>query len=132
MHAAKRAHFPQVGWFIIVNLLTLRFSRTQKMVHVIATISTAAGSRAKFLEEFHRLVPTVRAEAGCIEYGPTIDVETGINGLLAARNDVVTVVEKWESVEALDAHLKAPHMLRYREAVKNFVASVEIRVTQPA
>jgi quinol monooxygenase YgiN len=102
------------------------------MIHVIAAISTTAGSRAKFLEEFHRLVPSVRAEVGCIEYGPTIDVETGINGLPTLRNDVVTVVEKWESVAALDAHLKAPHMLRYRETVKELVAGVEIRVTQPA
>jgi quinol monooxygenase YgiN len=102
------------------------------MVHVIATISTNPGFRAKFLEEFRRLVPLVRAEAGCIEYGPTIDVGTTISGLPAARNDVVTVVEKWESIEALDAHLKSPHMLRYREAVKELVAGVEIRVTEPA
>ncbi len=102
------------------------------MVHIIASITTTSGSQARFLEEFHRLVPLVRAEAGCIEYGPTIDVDTNIDGLPAARGDVVTVVEKWDSVEALDAHLKAPHMLRYRERVKNLVASVEIRVLKPA
>ena len=101
------------------------------MVHVIATISTTSGSLAQFLEEFHRIVPLVRAETGCIEYGPTIDVETNIAGLPAVRGNVVTVVEKWDSVEALDAHLKAPHMLRYREAVKDMVASVDIRVLRP-
>jgi quinol monooxygenase YgiN len=132
MAPAALPHFSPTVRFIIVNLVTTLYFRTQKMVHVIATISTTAGSRTKFLEEFRRLVPLVRAEAGCIEYGPTIDVGTTIGGLPAARNDVVTVVEKWESIEALDAHLKSPHMLRYREAVKELVAGVEIRVTQPA
>jgi quinol monooxygenase YgiN len=102
------------------------------MIHVIATITTNAGSRSKLLDEFRRLVATVRAEAGCIEYGPTVDVDSGIDGLPGARDDVVTVVEKWDTVAALDAHLRAPHMLRYREAVKDLVKSVDIRVTQPA
>ncbi|HEX4416036.1 MAG TPA: putative quinol monooxygenase [Lacipirellulaceae bacterium] len=102
------------------------------MIHVIASITTAPGSRAPFLEEFNRLVPSVRAEAGCIEYGPTLDVETGIAGIPGTREDVVTVIEKWQSVEALDAHLRAPHMLQYRTAVKDFVTIVEIRVTRPA
>jgi len=102
------------------------------MIHVLATIRTAAGRRGDFLQEFRRLAPLVRAEAGCIEYGPTTDVETGIAGLPAAREDVVTVVEKWENVVALAAHLAAPHMLRYREAVKEMLAEVDIRVMEPA
>src|SRR5262249_79384 len=103
-----------------------------KMIHVIATITTNAGSRTKLLDEFRKLMPTVRAEAGCIEYGPTIDVDSGIDGLPGRRDEVVTVGEKWESVAALDAHLKAANMLRYRGAVKDLVKSVDIRVTQPA
>ena len=34
--------------------------------------------RDAFLAEFQRIVPLVHAEAGCLEYGPTIDVPTGI------------------------------------------------------
>jgi quinol monooxygenase YgiN len=102
------------------------------MIHVIATIQTVPGKRAELLAEFHRLVPVVRAEVGCIEYGPTVDVNSGIDGLPAVRDDVVTVVEKWENVAALKAHLAASHMLRYREAVKNIVAAVDIRVLEPA
>lgn len=102
------------------------------MIHVIATIRVAREHLQDFLKEFQLLVPQVRAEDGCIEYGPTRDVQTGIAGLPGAREDVVTVVEKWESVAALDAHLKAPHMLTYREAVKDMVVDVDIRVTEPA
>lgn len=102
------------------------------MIHVIATIRTAPRRRDDFLREFRALVPLVRAEAGCIEYGPAIDLNTGIAGQPAVRDDVVTVVEKWENSAALAAHLAAPHMLRYRESVKDMVAGLEIRVLQPA
>ncbi len=101
------------------------------MIHVIATIRVAQGRLQDFLQEFHRLVPHVRAEKGCIEYGPARDVETGIAGLPGAREDVVTVVEKWESVAALDTHLKAPHMMTYRDAVGDMVVDVDIRVSTP-
>jgi quinol monooxygenase YgiN len=101
------------------------------MIHVIATIQTAAGRRDDFLAAFGQLVPDVRAEAGCLEYGPTVDLATPASSQ-PPRDDVVTVIEKWESVEALLAHLKAPHILRYRERVKDIVAGIEIRVFEPA
>lgn len=102
------------------------------MIHVIATIRTAAGRRDDLLAAFRDLVPLVRSEAGCLEYGPAVDLAAPISGLPPVRDDVVTVVEKWESVGALQEHLAAPHMLRYRETVKEMVAGVEIRVLEPA
>jgi len=41
------------------------------------------------------------------------------------------VVEKWESVEALKAHLQAPHMQAYRPRVKDFVVSAKLQILQP-
>ena len=102
------------------------------MIHVIATIRTAAGRHEDFLAAFRQLVPQVRAEAGCLEYGPAVDLATPIAGAAPVREDVVTVLEKWESVKALQDHLAAPHMLQYREKVKDIVAGVEIRVLAPA
>jgi len=102
------------------------------MLHVIATIELAPGARDKFLEQFHRLVPEVRAEAGCIDYGPTIDFPTNIPAQLPLRPDVVTVVERWESIEHLEAHLIAPHMLTYRQRVKELVTGVKLQVLGPA
>lgn len=101
------------------------------MIHVIATIQAAAGRRGELVKAFGRLVPEVLAEAGCIEYGPAIDVPGAIDALSAARPDVVTVVEKWQDVAALRAHLAAPHVRQFREIVKDLVAGVEIRVLQP-
>lgn len=102
------------------------------MLHVIATIDLAPGARAKFLAEFHKLVPDVLAEAGCIDYGPAVDFATNIAAQIPPRPDVVTVVERWESIAHLEAHLIAPHMLAYRQRVKDWVKSVTLQVLEPA
>lgn len=102
------------------------------MVHVIATVEVESGKRDAFLAEFAKLVPLVRAEEGCLEYGPAVDVPTAIPVQLAPRTDVVIVVEKWASVAALEAHLKAPHMTEYRQRVKGLVKQVSLQVLQPA
>jgi len=102
------------------------------MIHVVATIRLAAGRRVDFLKEFHALVPHVHTEAGCLEYGPTVDVPTAIAAQGPVRDDVVTVMEKWESLEALEKHLTAPHMMAYREKVRDMVVGTELLVLEPA
>lgn len=102
------------------------------MIHVIATIEIAPGMREEFLTAFAELVPDVRAEQGCIEYGPATDVAASIADQPSPRENVVTVIEKWQSVEALQKHLEAPHMARYRRTVKDIVLGVSIRVMEPA
>jgi quinol monooxygenase YgiN len=102
------------------------------MIHVIATIQVEPGTRDAFLAEFRKVVPHVRDEAGCLEYAAAIDVATPLSVQDPIRNDVVMVVEKWESIDALLAHLKAPHMADYRERVKEYVDGVRLQVLQPA
>ena len=101
------------------------------MVHVLATIRLNPGVRERFLGEFHRIVPDVHAEDGCLEYGAAVDCPTGIGAQPPVRPDVVVVVEKWRDVAALEAHLAAPHMTAYRARVKDFVTAVELQVLQP-
>lgn len=102
------------------------------MLHVIATIELAPGTREKFLAEFRKLIPEVRAEAGCIEYGPAVDADTDIPVQFRMGADKVVVLEKWESVAALKAHGVAPHMQAYRARVKDYVRGMELRVLAPA
>ena len=102
------------------------------MIHVIAEIQIADGKVADFLAEFHAIVPAVLAEDGCIEYGPNIDVDAKIPRQVDHRPSTVTVVEKWESLDRLNAHLVAPHMLEYREKVKDMVLGTELRILEPA
>jgi len=102
------------------------------MIIVIATIEVAAGRRDEFLNEFRQIIAPVRAEGGCIEYAPYTDVTTTISAQGDPRPNVVTVVEKWESVAALEAHLEAPHMVEYRGKVKELVAGVSLQILESA
>ncbi len=102
------------------------------MIHVIATIELHDGQRDNFLAEMHQVVPLVLEEEGCLSYGPTLDVETNIDAQPAVRPNVVTMVEAWENLEALEAHLIAPHMMEYRPKVKDFVKSVTLQILEPA
>src|SRR5262245_51949766 len=102
------------------------------MIHVIATIEVQPGRREEFLAEFRRIVPSVRAEEGCLEYGPTVDALTSIASQPPMRENVVVVVEKWDSLAALQQHMVAPHMQDYRVRVKNLVVKVELRILEPA
>lgn len=102
------------------------------MIHVIADIELHPGRREEFLAEFRKLVPLVLAEDGCIEYGPAIDVPIGLGAQRPIREDGVTVVEKWQSVEHLKRHLDAPHMHEYRIVVKEMVIGTKLAVLEPA
>jgi quinol monooxygenase YgiN len=102
------------------------------MIIVLATIELHPGKRPEFLAEFHKIVPKVRAEKGCSEYFPAIDTVSGLPVQGPARDDIVVVIEKWESITALEAHLIAPHMMEYRPKVKDFVKKVSLQILSPA
>jgi quinol monooxygenase YgiN len=42
------------------------------------------------------------------------------------------VVEKWTTLDALNAHLAAPHMAEYRQRVAGLVQKVALQILQPA
>ncbi|MDB5391530.1 MAG: hypothetical protein JWM11_7176 [Planctomycetaceae bacterium] len=102
------------------------------MIYVIATVQVAPGMRSAFLAEFRRLVPDVLAEAGCLFYGPAVDIPSGLGRQIPLRDSVVTIVESWESLEHLQAHIAAPHMATYRERVKDLVLTSGLQVLSPA
>jgi len=102
------------------------------MIHVLATINVHPGGREAFLKEFHAVMPAVHAEAGCREYQPAVDVPSGLARQIELRPDVVVIIEKWDSLDALRAHLAAPHMATYRERVKDLVVSAQLQVLQDA
>ena len=103
------------------------------MIRVLATIQLKPGQREAFLKALKANVPNVKAEPGCIDYAPMIDVASGLPPQGELRSDAVTIVEAWESLEALRIHLSGlPHMLRYKEATREMVAGVSLQVLQPA
>jgi len=101
------------------------------MINVIASIRVKAGKIPEFLEIFKANVPKVRAEKGCMEYFPAVDIDSKLPTQAFDQN-VVTIIEKWESLEALRDHLKSPHMLTYRDKVKSIVEGLSLKVLTEA
>jgi quinol monooxygenase YgiN len=88
--------------------------------------------RESVLEAFRANIPAVRAEDGCIEYGPAIDAE-GLGSFQAKVGpDTFVVIEKWRDVAALKAHAAAPHMAAYAAKVKDMLAGRVVHVLSPA
>lgn len=101
------------------------------MIHVIAAIQVKPGTVREFIDIFKTNVPNVLAEKGCIDYVPTIDVDAGLPPQQRDA-DTVTIIEKWDSLDDLRAHLKTPHMLAYREKVKDIVKGMSLKVLEAA
>ncbi|MEA3438262.1 MAG: putative quinol monooxygenase [Thermodesulfobacteriota bacterium] len=97
------------------------------MINVIASIHIKEGRLSEFIKIFKSNIPKVLEEKGCIEYVQTIDVPTGLPPQ-ELNNNVVTIIEKWDSLEDLQAHLSAPHMLAYKENVKDLVDKLSFKV----
>lgn len=102
------------------------------MIHVVAIITTKPGKREDVLAVFQANVPAVLAEDGCIEYTPTIDTAGGGAIQTSVGPDTFVVIEKWESMQALQAHSQAPHMAAYAEKVSDLLAGRVIHVLSPA
>ena len=99
------------------------------MINVIASIRVKVGMLSEFVEIFKANLLSVREERGCIEYFPTVDINADLPPQSMDEN-VVTIIEKWESLDALRDHLKAPHMLSYKEKVKDMVEDLSLKVLQ--
>ena len=101
------------------------------MIQVIAAIELKPGCLDEFIPLLKANVPRVKAEDGCLAYDTFVDLDSGLPVQEEVRENAVTLVEAWTSVEALVAHLKTAHMAEYRDAVKDMVVSVGIQVLKP-
>jgi len=108
--------------------MTIRF---KNMINVIATIYVKEGRMSEFIDIFNSNIPNVLNEPGCIEYLPTIDFPRGLTTQQCDEN-AVTIIEKWRSLDDLKKHFSAPHMLAYRERVKDYVENVSLKILTQA
>jgi quinol monooxygenase YgiN len=102
------------------------------MIRVIATITLKEGKRKSYLEELYKIIPMVHIEHGCIEYGPHVDFDSGFPMQKKLGPDVVAIIERWQSLEALKKHSTARHMNTFRQATKELIQSMELVVLTPA
>ena len=71
------------------------------MIHVVAVITAKPGQRETILAHARANLAAVRAEKGCIEYGPVLDADPALPFQAKLGPDTFIVVEKWESMDAL-------------------------------
>ncbi len=101
------------------------------MIHVIATITANPGQRGAVLELLRANTPKVLAEPGCIQYDAAIDHNGAGAFQTEVGPDTFVCVERWASIEALKAHIAAPHMIVYATQTKPLVARRVIQVLDP-
>lgn len=102
------------------------------MIHVIATLQLKPNSRERVLRELEAVSAEVRREDGCLEYGAAVDIESGQARQIPMRLDVITVIERWRDLPALQAHSVAPHMQAFRQRIGDAVISTTLQVLSPA
>lgn len=102
------------------------------MIQVLAIITAKPGKRDEVLEAFRANMPAVRAEAGCIEYAPAVDVDVLGKYQAMLGPDTFVVLEKWENADALKAHARAPHMAEYAAKTRDLIENRVIHVLESA
>lgn len=103
------------------------------MITVLAEIRTRPGAhhRQAVIDSFQQIVETVLAEEGCHGYAPFIDYNADVSFQLKAP-DSIFMIEKWQSVAHLEAHLKTAHMQAHNQRVKDDVLDVHVHILENA
>lgn len=102
------------------------------MIYVVVSTRMKPGKLQEFVDQFKTLAETVRKEKGCVQYVAAVDLETGLPPQTLDK-DVVTILEKWESMEALQAHLATPHMADFFAREKTYAEqTVSMKILKEA
>ncbi|MBE6375149.1 MAG: antibiotic biosynthesis monooxygenase [Lentisphaerae bacterium] len=96
------------------------------MIYVIARMELNEGCKDAMLAVLEKTVPLVLSEEGCIMYTPCLDVEED------KSEKFLTIVEAWKDRDVHRAHLAAPHMAEFREAVKDLRKGCQVEIIAPA
>lgn len=101
------------------------------MLTIIAEIQVHQGNRHKqnVIDAFEKITPAVLAEPGCHGYSLLVDAPLSLPFQSVDAN-VIIMLEQWESIEHLNAHMQTAHMQAYQTEVKDDVAAVKIRILE--
>jgi quinol monooxygenase YgiN len=97
------------------------------MIYLVVSVRVKTGKLPEFLRLFGSIAPLVREEKGCVQYVAAMDFDSGLPPQ-AIDKEVVTILEKWENIEALRNHLAAPHMAAYFRKEKALAKGSSIKV----
>lgn len=78
------------------------------MIVVQVEVIVEPGSASKVVDAVKAMETATRKEAGCIKYAFAVDI---------SDPGMVRVIERWESMDAIKAHMASPHMAEFNKAV---------------
>lgn len=84
------------------------------MIRVTASIETRPGKEEELIAALGQAAALTRQEEGCLEYD--------LHRSLTAPHRF-TMIETWKSQQALDAHLKTPHIQELFAKAESIVAA---------
>ena len=85
---------------------------------VLAKVEPTMGCQDSIIELSEELISETLLEEGNIDY----------QLLKSITDDTLTFVEKWQSQEALEKHMRSPHFLNFSEESDDFVENMTIQV----
>ena len=78
------------------------------MIVVQVEVMVEPGSASKAVDAVKAMETATRKEAGCLKYAFSVDI---------ADPGMIRVTERWESMDAIKAHMASPHMAEFNKAV---------------
>ena len=87
---------------------------------------------ADYVEKTLAVVPTVRAEEGCLGYALVKDAATDWEKPMRFGERTMWCVERWSSIDALKAHLETPHMKAFGPKVRPMRSGSTFHVLEDA
>jgi quinol monooxygenase YgiN len=100
------------------------------MLHILVTMLIKEGRMKDFLSLCEELRPLVLQEKGCLTYEYTREVPSPLGIQEPLETNRITLIERWESMDALKAHLEAKHMKEIGPRMKDLRSSVTARVLE--
>ncbi len=92
-----------------------------RMIKVVAKGFFYENKAEEAIKMYEELVEKTRLEDGCISYNLFKDTKD---------NSILTMIEEWESQEALDKHMKTEHFLRLVPIIGKLRKSSELNIYQ--
>ena len=93
------------------------------MIVLIATLTIQPGSAAAVIAAATPCISGTRAEPGCLSY----DLHHSVTD-----PDTMVFVERWAARDAIDAHMRMPHFLAWREQAAGLIVDRKIEIITPA
>ena len=98
------------------------------MIHIQVSMTVKEGRMKEFLDLCEKLRRLVLKEKGCRAYEYTREIASPLGIQEPIDPNRITLIEGWESLEALKAHLGAPHMKEYGPKMSDLRSGVAARV----